>query len=166
MDEWTKEIVFHRYLEAADVLRRLPPVRFPKEFGNAWPDVLRDMDDIRGHDPDERVREFAAVARRAPPPAAAITRQEEVNDWTNRYLRAWPGPRRVLLAYALCVVAGLSFRALCRKRGWARTTAMRRIDKALLIVRDGLSKDNIALRMADVDFVGQMEPNPPHEMAR
>lgn len=166
MQEWTKEIVFHRYLEAADVLRRLPPVRFPKEFGNAWPDVLRDMDDIRGHDPDERVREFAAVARRAPPPAAAITRQEEVMDWSNRYLAAWPGPRRVLWAASVCAVSNRSFSGLCRKRGWSRATAYRRIDKALIVVSDGLSKDNIVLRLADVDAVEQLRQISAHEMAR
>ncbi len=157
MNELTKDLVYARFLEAADVLRRLPPVKSPKAFGCAMPDFLREeIDDDR--DP----KQWAWPERLEPASAAQISRADEVLDWTLKYLMDWPrhrgcAPRQALWGVAICAMWGRSFSLECRKRSWSRTTAWRRMGLALQAVQDGLLKDGILFRMPDVDYLEQLK---------
>lgn len=157
-----RDILLGRWLEAADVLRRLPPVKLPKEFGNAMPEVVRDYADAMGAESTRDKSEWAWTTRLEPASAAAITRMEEVTDWSITYLTDWPrhrpcSPRECLWAYSICFVARRSFAGLCKKRGWARVTAYRRIDQALITVYDGIAMDRLIIKPAPVDYVEQLE---------
>lgn len=157
-----REIIYNRFLEAADVLLRLPPIRKPKEYGNGMPDVVRDYADAMGAEESRDKSEWAwGRTRREPPPSAAISRMEEVTDWSVRYLMDWPAhrrcaPRECLWSSAICAVSRRSFAGVCRSRGWARATAYNRIDQALIAVYEGLVSDNVEVIHSPVDYIGQL----------
>lgn len=159
--------IYARFIEAADVLRRLPPVRYPKQFGNSMPDVVRDYADALGREDTRDKREWSFDVRLEPPSASAITRMEQVTEWSIKYLMGYPrhrpcSPRECLWSASICAVSRRSFAGVCRKRGWAKTTAFARITQALVLVRDGLSNDGIELRSADVDYIELLEPKYTH----
>lgn len=167
MEELTKDRIYGRFLEAADVLRRLPPVRYPKEFGNGMPEVVRDYADAMMREEGRDKSEWSFTVRPEPPTASAITRMEETTDWSIRFLMAWPkhrgcSPRQALWTSAICSVGRRSFAGQCRYRGWNVRTAYRRIDLALQTVRDGLTNNYIEFRDADVEFVSRLTHNPAH----
>jgi hypothetical protein len=166
MDKLTaaqRELLMNRWIEAADVLRRLPPARGPKEFGNAMPDVVHDYADAMMREADREKGEWSwGRTRPQPASAKAISRMWEVTDWSNKYLMNWPrhrrcAPRECLWAFSICSVSGRSFSGVCRRRAWARTTAYARVDQALLIVHNGLIRDNILIHPSDVDYHEQSE---------
>ena len=72
MTEWTPEMVEERLVEAAEVLRRLPPVKVQGYF-NTWPDIIHEFGDLVGQEP--RMRPPA-------PPPDAITRMDQTLEWT------------------------------------------------------------------------------------
>ena len=78
MDKWTVETVETRLEDAAQVIRRLPPVRVPGYF-NTWPSMFVEFADLVGQEP--------APMRLPPPSTAAITRMEETLGWL-RWLEA------------------------------------------------------------------------------
>ena len=58
MAEWTRDMVEDRVVEAADVLKQLPPVRVRGYF-STWPEIQRSFGDLVGAEP---------VPMRRPPP--------------------------------------------------------------------------------------------------
>jgi hypothetical protein len=122
---WTPSLIEERFIEAADVMKRLPDVRVPGYF-NTWPKVLCEFADLVGQE--------APPMRRPRPAPDAISRMEETLRWLLWlesmdakivWLRAsgerwktvcWKvGLQRAAAhqhwLYALCVVAG-------RLNGW------------------------------------------------
>lgn len=163
-----RDLLYNRWLEAADVLLRLPPVRYPKQFGNSMPEVVRDYADAMGAEESRDKSEWAWRIRREPAPAAAISRMEEVTEWSVKYLMDWPrhrrcAPRDCLWASAICAMSRRSFAGVCRKRGWARTTAYARIDHALALVCNGLVSDGLEMRPSPIDYVEQFEQYSPRK---
>jgi len=73
MAEWTRDNVEERIVEAAAVLRRLPPVRISGYFGT-WPEIQRTAKELALAAPTKM--------RLPPPSTAAITRMEEAITWT------------------------------------------------------------------------------------
>lgn len=69
---WTPSLIEERFVEAADVMKRLPEVRVPGYF-NTWPKVLREFSDLVGQEPPR--------LRRPPPAPDAISRMEEALEW-------------------------------------------------------------------------------------
>jgi hypothetical protein len=176
-----RELLLNRWIEAADTLRRLPPVRYPKEFGNSFPEILHEWT-WQERNEFEKEREKAEFiwgsTRQTPPSAGAISRLDQVTDWSLRYLMAWPAhrpcaPRQCLWAFAICSardrarngVKGANFSSVCKKRGWARRTAYDRIDQALLIVFEGLSTDGISAAPSAVDYSAQSAQISPHSQS-
>lgn len=130
-DRWTPEVVEERLIEAASVLRRMPPVRVQGYF-NLWPRVVHDFGDLVEQEPPKLRMPF--------PSPDAITRMEETLGWTAGldpidarivHLRARRVPWKEVCAtvglqrasahehwrYALCVIAWrLSGRKLPRSR--------------------------------------------------
>jgi hypothetical protein len=181
LGEPARGLLLNRWIEAADTLRRLPPARRPKEFGNSMPDIVhewtwQELNELEKH---RDKKEWAwGDNRLAPAKAAAITRLDEVTDWSIRYLMQWPAhrpcaPRQCLWAFAICSardrarngVKGANFSSVCRKRGWARRTAYDRIDQALLAVYDGLKMDAISIAPAAVDYCAQSAQFPAHSQS-
>ena len=71
---WGKDDVYLRFIEAAETFRRLPPVKLPKAFGNAMPDVVHDLADANRQEPERDKGEWNWKPARIPPKADAITR--------------------------------------------------------------------------------------------
>ena len=69
---WNPIMVEERFVEAADVMRRLPGVRVPGHF-NTWPKVVHDFADLVGQEPPR--------LRRPPPAPDAISQMEETLTW-------------------------------------------------------------------------------------
>jgi hypothetical protein len=70
---WTPSLVEERLAEAADVLKRLPPVKMRGYF-SSWPTIISEFGDLVGREP-------APVKRPCPSPAE-ISRMEECLGWT------------------------------------------------------------------------------------
>ena len=67
MAEWTRERVEERLIEAAEVMKRLPPVRVQGYF-SVWPAILPEFGDLVGREPPR--------LRRPAPAPDAIDRME------------------------------------------------------------------------------------------
>ena len=107
-----------RFVEAGDVMKRLPGVRVPGYF-NTWPTMMREFSDLVGQEP---VR-----MRRPPPPPDAISRMEEALDWL-RWLE--PQDAKILWSRA----SGDSWKMVCRKVGLSRNMANERWLYALCVI--------------------------------
>ena len=69
---WTESMIEERFVEAADVMRRLPDVYVPGHF-NTWPRVLCEFCDLVGQE--------APRTTRVRPSAEAIGRMEQTLEW-------------------------------------------------------------------------------------
>ena len=118
MTDWTRERVEERLCEAADVMRRLPPVRV-QGYYNLWPKVLHAFSDLVGQEPPR--------LKRPPPSPEAISRMEEALDWL-RWLEAEDGK----LAWARA--ERTTWKMICWRFGIARATAHRRWEYALSVI--------------------------------
>jgi Domain of unknown function (DUF6362) len=118
VDDWTVEMVEARLAEAAEVMRRLPPVRVPGYF-NTWPAMVVEFAD--------RVGQQAEPMRLPPPSPAAIGRMEETLTWL-RWLEAddaklvWARSDRT------------PWKAICWQFGIGRATAHRRWQYGLCLI--------------------------------
>lgn len=118
MTNWTRERVEERLSEAADVMRRLPPVRV-QGYYNLWPKVLHEFSDLVGQEPPR--------LKRPPPAPDAISRMEEALDWL-RWLEAEDG--KLVWARA----ERTPWKMICWRFGIARATAHRRWEYALSVI--------------------------------
>ena len=118
MDNWTVEMVEARLAEAAEVMRRLPPVRVPGYF-NTWPSMVVEFAD--------RVGQQAEPMRLPPPSPAAISRMEEGLEWL-RWLEA--GDAKLVWARS----DRTPWKAICWRFGIGRATANRRWKYGLCLI--------------------------------
>ena len=116
--EWTAERVEERLQEAADVMRRLPPVRVQGYF-STWPAILHDFSDRVGQDTQR--------LRRPPPAPDAITRAEATLLWLR-----WLEVEDARLVWMR--VERERWREICQSFGISRATANRRYDYALTVI--------------------------------
>ena len=116
--QWTPSLIEERFIEAADVMRRLPNVRVPGYF-NTWPKVLCEFADLVGQEPTR--------LRRPPPAPDAISRMEEALGWL-RWLE--PADAKIVWLRA----TGERWKAICWKVGLARTAANQRWLYALCVI--------------------------------
>jgi len=112
-----------RFVDAADVMKRLPGLRVPGYF-NTWPTMMKEFSDLVGQEP---VR-----MRRPPPPPDAISRMEQTLEWL-RWLE--PEDARIVWMRA----SGERWKAICWKVGLARTAANQRWVYALCVIAWRLS---------------------------
>lgn len=115
---WTPALVEERLIEAAETMKRLPPVRV-QGYYNSWPTILREFSD--------RVGEAPQRLRRPPPAPAAITRMEEALSWL-RLLE--PDDAKLIYMRA----EGLQWKPICWRFGIALATAKRRWHYALCLI--------------------------------
>lgn len=118
MDRWTVEEVETRLEDAAQVMRRLPPVRVPGYF-NTWPTMLVEFADRVGQEP--------RLMRLPPPSTAAITRMEETLGWLR-----WLEGEDAKLVWARA--DRTPWKAICCRFGISRATANRRYQYALALM--------------------------------
>jgi hypothetical protein len=130
MTEWNRDMVEERIVEAAEVLRRLPPVRLSGYF-STWPDILRSFGDRVGAKP--------VPMRRPPPSPSAISRTEETITWKRFFEREEVG-----LIWAR--EEGTPWKHLCHCFGVSRPTAHRRHDYALSVIAWRLNGRQVHLR--------------------
>ena len=100
-------MVEERFVEAADVMKRLPNVCVPGHF-NTWPRMLYEFSDLVGQEPPR--------ATRVRPNADAISRMEETLDWL-KWLE--PTDRKVVWLRA----SGERWKTVCWKVGLQRAAA-------------------------------------------
>lgn len=118
MDNWTVEMVEARLAEAAEVMRRLPPVRVPGYF-NTWPAMVVEFAD--------RVGQQAEPMRLPPPSPAAISRMEEALTWLR-----WLDGEDAKLVWARS--DRTPWKAICWRFGIGRATANRRWQYGLCLI--------------------------------
>jgi hypothetical protein len=116
--QWTPELVEERFVEAADVMRRLPSVRVPGYF-NTWPSALVEFADRVGQQPEPM--------RLPPPSPAAISRMEEALGWLR-----WLEAEDAKLVWARA--DRTPWKAICWQSGIARATAHRRWQYGLSLI--------------------------------
>jgi hypothetical protein len=118
LDNWTVEMVEERLVEAASVIRRLPPVRVPGYF-NTWPKMVVEFADRVASSPNRR-----GCHRRL---------RLQLAGW--RKLLAW---LRWLEADDAKLVWARSdrtgWKAICWRFGVARATANRRYQYGLSVI--------------------------------
>lgn len=104
---WTPSKVEERLIEAADILKRLPPVTVRGYF-NVWPQIVPEFGDLVGQEPPPLRRPF--------PSAAAISRMEQTLGWT---IGLDPIDAKIVWLRAY----GNRWKDVCWKIGLSRTTA-------------------------------------------
>lgn len=148
---WTPEIVRSRFVEACDTERRLPQGGGGKQ-GAPWPSYMHTFEDMAGWGSKRLAEEREMRFKRIPPSAAAISRFEEVMRWSAALIHD-DTRRKILWTWAACQVSGHSFAARCRKFGWVKMTAYRRLHAVSDAISHNLVNDHVFLRMPDEKWV-------------
>jgi len=117
-------MVAARLEEAADTLRRLPPVRV-QGYASTWPAVIRDVHEAYGWE--------EARMRLGPPAPDAIDRMDEALGWLG-----WLEPDEVRLVWARAQRA--RWRVICARLGVSRQTAWQRWVAALATIAQRLEQ--------------------------
>ena len=107
MADWTPEIVEARLVEAAAVLRRLPPERGQGYF-STWPQMFVEFSDLVGQTPEPM--------RVPPPSAAAISRMDAALPWL-----LWLAPLDAKIVWRRA--SGERWKSICWSVGLARAAA-------------------------------------------
>ncbi len=115
---WTPSMIEERFVEAADVMKRLPDVCVPRHF-NTWPRMLYEFGDLVAQEPPR----ITPVR----PAADAISRMEETLGWLN-----WLEPidRKVIWLRA----SGERWKTVCWKVGLRRAAAHEHWVYALCVI--------------------------------
>lgn len=116
--DWTPALVEAQLIEAADTMKRLPPVKVQGYF-NTWPVVRPEFADLVGREPEQ--------LRLGPPSAAAISRMDEALEWLR-----WLDPDDAKLVWMRAEEK--PWKAVCWRFGIGRATANRRHEYALSIM--------------------------------
>ena len=128
--KWTPSLVEERFVEAADVMRRLPNVRIPGHF-NTWPAMMAEFSDLVGREPERM--------RRPPPAPDAITRMEEALEWLR-----WLDPTDAKIVWLRAT--GTRWKDVCYKVGLARSSANERWVYGLCVIAFRLSGRPLSAR--------------------
>jgi hypothetical protein len=127
---WTPSIIEERFVEAADVMKRLPDVRVPG-FYSLWPKALHEFADLVGQEPPR--------LRRPPPTPAAISRMEETLGWL-----AWLEPTDAKILWLRA--NGERWKLVCCKVGLGRAAANERWLYALCVIAWRLNRQRLPSR--------------------
>jgi hypothetical protein len=127
---WTPSLIEERFIEAADVMKRLPDIRVPGYF-NTWPRALREFGDLIGQEPQK--------LRRPPPSPDAISRMDETLSWL-----VWlePSDRKLIWLRA----NGERWKVVCWKLGLARSAAHQRWLYGLCVIALRLNNRKISVK--------------------
>lgn len=151
--QWTPGIVMARYIEAADTERFLPTGGMGN--GSYWPQFIYDEEDRKGWDDAAKTDNAEKFRGRAPD--GSISRHSECLDWTIRLIDC-EQRRHIVWSWAFCRARGWDFGAKCRKRGWARPTAYRRLTSAFEAISANLGNGGVFLRLPAEKWLRHQEP--------
>lgn len=156
---WQADEVRARFVEAAETDRRMPRVRgFRASSGGFWPGYVHSAEDMAGWG-TLRLKEHRAAfwsGDHRSPSADAISRMEEVLDWSLRLIH--DEERRTLIwAWVFSKVTGRPFRVWCRKTGRNRATAYERIEKEFHRLAEILKRNNVLRRLPPSMHDGQSD---------
>jgi hypothetical protein len=115
---WTPSLIEERFIEAADVMKRLPEVR-AQSYYSLWPRVFHEFADLIEQEPPR--------LRRPPPAPDAISRMEETLSWL-----VWlePMDRKIVWRRA----NGERWKAVCGLVGLTRSAAHQHWMFALCVI--------------------------------
>jgi len=130
MTRWTASLVAERLEEAAETLKRLPPVK-ARGYFSIWPEILHDRDDVRNWE--------IKLARLGPPSAVAISRMETTLFWFR-----WLEKTENKLVWMRASHVG--WKAVCAYLGCSRVTAWRQWVWALTKLAHRLENEQKAAR--------------------
>jgi hypothetical protein len=105
--QWTPALIEDCFIEAADVMKRLPTPRIQGYF-NTWPAMMAEFADLVGREPGR--------LRRGPPSPTAITRADEALMWL-RWLE------QVDAKIVWLRATGVRWKDVCYKVGLERSAA-------------------------------------------
>lgn len=157
---WTPEIVRSRFVEACDTERRLPKGG-GSTSGGFWPAYVYSFEDMNGWGTKRLAEEREMRMARIPPSAAAISRFEEVMTWSASMIHD-DTRRKIIWTWAYCQMSGHSFAARCKKLGWVKMTAYRRLHAVSDAISRDLVNDLTFLRMPDEKWVRQPDQGDVH----
>ena len=147
---WTPDIVKARFLEAADTEKLLPRPRVGNGAG-FWPKHMYTQDDLDGWDEVARTDNADRWATNRKLTREAISRHDECLDWTIRLLDD-ERRRHIIWRWAFCQVNGWSFSEACKRRGWVRVTAYKRLEASFAHISDRLSLKGVWVRFPAGDW--------------
>lgn len=149
---WTPDIIRARFIEACDTERRLPAGSMGGQASGYWPAYTHSFEDM-AHWGEKRLAEEREMrTRSSPPSAAAISRYLECLQWTAELVQD-ERKRRLIWAWAYCQMAGRSFAERCRRDGWVKMTAYRRLSASFQHISEKLRNNNALLREPDEKWV-------------
>lgn len=152
---WSVEIVKARFIEAADIERRMM-VKGLGGGGTAWPAYYYDSEDMAGWDDQAIADNLERWQGRKITKSSELTRWEEVfYDWT----KLIPISRRLLVwRWSQCIAGGSSFSEWCNKKGIVRRTAYNRIERVFSDLAAHFADEARLLRFPDEKWASQLSP--------
>lgn len=150
---WSPEIVRGRYIEAADTERYLPRPRVGTGAG-FWPLHQYTSEDREGWDDAARADNADYWARDRKLTREAISRHDECLVWSMTLL-PHEGHRHALWKWAFCQANGWSFSETCKRQGWVRVTAYRRLNASFERISEYLLGTNVFPRLPDEKYLLQ-----------
>jgi len=154
--KWSPEVVRSRFVEACDTERRLPLGGGTRSCGY-WPAYVYSFEDMNGWGTKRLAEEREMRLARIPPSAAAISRFDEVMAWSASLIHD-DTRRHIVWCWARCQALDLSFAERCRKFGWVKMTAYRRLHAVSEAISFNLNNDGVLLRMPDEKWVLPSQP--------
>lgn len=149
MPEDAIEIIRERLSSAARLTERTAGRVVPKEYGNAWPPILRDFADLLAQEEQqegERDRDHNRITLQ--PTARQVTLGEEALAW-RRYVTEAQA-LAVLNIWLRCRALRIrSWQREAVRRGFSRETAKRRLARAYFLIAVGLTRDGLPIEDAD-----------------
>ena len=143
---WTVEIVKARFIEAADIERRMM-VKGGPSTGSAWPTYSYDAEDIAGWDDVAIADNLERWQGRKATKSPELTRWEEVFfDWTGLLAV----DRRIIVwRWSQCIASGRSFSEWCERKGLVRMTAYNRMERVFANLATRFDLEARLLRLPD-----------------
>lgn len=157
----TEELIRARFMEAADVERRLPKVRGPRA-GSYWPGYGFDKEEREGWTDEDTAEDRQRWAARRDVTAAELSRYAEVIGWTIDHIHHVE-MRRLVWMWAACqVIPGRSFVAACDRKGLVRSTAYARLERLWKRLDAEFRKTGLLLRFPLAGEGGQNSGSEAH----
>lgn len=141
-DQWSKEMVEERLIEAVRLAERIVIRPTPHSVGSGWPRHIYEWSDylaqVESPEDAKKYNRFKISASRK-----EIQQMEESIQWQTLYLNGYLGAARVLSAFLRARARRKSFTEEIKKRGWSKSTAYRLRDRALTLIALGLMRDKV-----------------------
>ena len=153
---WTPDIVKARFQEAAETERYLPRPRMGTGAG-FWPLHQYTKEDRDGWDDAARADNADMWARNRKLTREAISRHDECLVWSMTLLGN-EAHRHIVWKWAFCQVNGWSFSEACKRRGWVRVTAYRRLQASCELISVKLHTASALVRLPDEKWLLQDGP--------